>query len=45
MPDYGVPLQFGIFITSTNRSPHAPVALGQFRDNFNVVEDERVVAR
>jgi alkanesulfonate monooxygenase SsuD/methylene tetrahydromethanopterin reductase-like flavin-dependent oxidoreductase (luciferase family)/FAD/FMN-containing dehydrogenase len=34
MPDYGVPLQFGTFITPTNRQPDAPVALATLSERL-----------
>jgi len=34
MPDYGLPLQFGTFITPTNRQPEAPVALAKLSEQL-----------
>ncbi|MCU1475768.1 MAG: linked oxidase domain protein [Subtercola sp.] len=34
MPDYGLPLTFGTFITPTNRPPHAAVELAQLSEQF-----------
>jgi alkanesulfonate monooxygenase SsuD/methylene tetrahydromethanopterin reductase-like flavin-dependent oxidoreductase (luciferase family)/FAD/FMN-containing dehydrogenase len=36
MPDYGSPLLFGSFITPTNRSPQAPVALAQLSERVGL---------
>jgi alkanesulfonate monooxygenase SsuD/methylene tetrahydromethanopterin reductase-like flavin-dependent oxidoreductase (luciferase family)/FAD/FMN-containing dehydrogenase len=33
MPDYGLPLEFGTFITPSNADPEAPVALAQFSES------------
>jgi len=34
MPDYGLPLQFGTFITPTNQKPDAPVALAKLSEQL-----------
>jgi alkanesulfonate monooxygenase SsuD/methylene tetrahydromethanopterin reductase-like flavin-dependent oxidoreductase (luciferase family)/FAD/FMN-containing dehydrogenase len=34
MPDYGLPLHFGTFITPTNRQPDAPVALAKLSEQL-----------
>ncbi|MET4580556.1 alkanesulfonate monooxygenase SsuD/methylene tetrahydromethanopterin reductase-like flavin-dependent oxidoreductase (luciferase family)/FAD/FMN-containing dehydrogenase [Conyzicola nivalis] len=34
MPDYGLPLHFGTFITPSNRDPQAPVALAQLSETL-----------
>ena len=34
MPDYGLPLHFGTFITPSNRDPQAPVALAQLSESL-----------
>ena len=34
MPDYGLPLQFGTFVTPTNQKPDAPVALAKLSEQL-----------
>jgi alkanesulfonate monooxygenase SsuD/methylene tetrahydromethanopterin reductase-like flavin-dependent oxidoreductase (luciferase family)/FAD/FMN-containing dehydrogenase len=34
MPDYGLPLRFGTFITPSNRRPEAPVALAKLSEDL-----------
>ena len=34
MPDYGLPLRFGTFITPSNRTPEAPVALAKLSEDL-----------
>ncbi len=36
MPDYGLPLQFGSFITPSNQNPDAPVALAQLSERVGL---------
>ena len=36
MPDYGLPLEFGTFLTPTNQNPEAPVALAQFSESVGI---------
>ena len=34
MPDYGLPLRFGTFVTPANRDPQAPVALAKLSESL-----------